>query len=87
MRARCNNSLDPDNVQFLSKPFYEKYIEIASIDKEKNKKNLIESYNYLAYYYIQQNDLVQGKSFYEKIIELDATNEDALDKLKILNQK
>lgn len=87
MRARCNNSLDPDNVQFLSKPFYEKYIEIASIDKEKNKKNLIESYNYLAYYYIQQNDLIQGKSFYEKIIELDATNEDALDKLKILNQK
>ena len=86
-RADANSHIDSTSELGLAKPFYEKYIEIASIDKEKNKKNLIESYNYLAYYYIQQNDLVQGKSFYEKIIELDATNEDALDKLKILNQK
>ncbi|MEO6189729.1 MAG: tetratricopeptide repeat protein [Saprospiraceae bacterium] len=87
MRAKCNILLDPDNIHFLAKPYFEKFIEIAELDKEKNKKNLILAYNYLGVYYVNQNDFVSAKSFFIKTIELDPADVSALDAMRILNKK
>ena len=86
MRARCSNGLDPDGIQFLSKPFYEKYIEFASVDREKNKKNLIEAYKYIGYYYVKQNDKANAKIYFEQVTSLDPTDQEAVSNLTILNK-
>ncbi len=89
MRAKCNVQLDPDNVNFLAKPYFEKYIELAEVDKTKEsiKKNLILSYNYLGYYYVQNNDNETAKTFFTKSIELDPKDETAVNAVKVLNKK
>jgi tetratricopeptide (TPR) repeat protein len=88
MRARIGNRLDTSETKlFLSKVPYEQYIQYASGDPEKNLKNLKEAYKYLAYYYIQQDDFPSAKQFYEKIVELDPTDQDAIDNLKLLNER
>jgi len=85
MRARIGNRMDTSEVKlFLSKEHYENYAKYASVDKEKNKKNLIEAYNSLAYYWIQHDDNDKAKLYYELIIELDPANETALENLKLL---
>ncbi len=88
-RAKCNTNLDPDNVNFLAAPYYEKYIELASPDTKPVGvvKNLILSHGYMAFYNVQKDNLEQAKFHYSKILELDPANEDANNNLKILNKK
>lgn len=86
MKARCTNGLDPDGIQFLSKANYEKYIEFASVDREKNKKNLIEAYKYIGYYYVKQNDKANAKIYFEQVTSLDPTDQEAVSNLTILNK-
>ncbi len=88
MRARIGNNLDTAEAKlYLSKIPYENYANYAKTDPEKNKKNLIESYNYLAWYSVQQNDNMKAKEYYELILELDPTNQDAMDNLKLLKEQ
>ncbi len=84
MRARIANRIDSTNTQFLAKPFYEKFIEFAVADPVKNKKNLIESYNYMAFYAVQHDQNDVAKEYYDKILVLDPDNSTALDNLKVL---
>ncbi|MDQ3143050.1 MAG: tetratricopeptide repeat protein [Bacteroidota bacterium] len=85
-RARVANAIDSNQVQFLAKPFYEKFVELASIDPTKNKNQLIESYLYLGYYQVQQNDNRGAKSTFELVTALDPTNKTAVEYLAILNK-
>jgi hypothetical protein len=39
--------------------YYEKYAELAAADKEKNKKDLLKAYQYLAYCYFVKVDLAK----------------------------
>lgn len=87
MRARIANQLDPERKEFLTKPYYEKYVEFAVVDKEKNKKNLIEASNYLGYYFVQQDDIPSALRYYEMTIELDPANEEANQALSVLKGK
>ncbi len=89
MRAKCNANLDPDNIHFLAKPYFEKYIELSEVDKNKDnvKKNLILSYKYLGVYYVNQNDNNNAKVYFAKVTELDPADQEALDALRILNKK
>ncbi|MEK7255109.1 MAG: tetratricopeptide repeat protein, partial [Bacteroidota bacterium] len=86
MRARANNRLDPDRVNYLAKPFYEKYIELASADPEKYKKQLVEAYNFIGYYASQHEDLPGAIVWYEKSVALDPANEEAVGALKQLKE-
>ncbi len=86
MRARVNNNIDPERKLFLAKPYYEKYIEIASSDFEKNKKNLIEAYEYIAYYYVANDDKIKAKSYYEMILSLDPANGQAASAIDVINK-
>ncbi len=87
MRARVANQMDPERKEFLSMPFYEKYVEFAVADKVKNKKNLIEACNYLGYYFVQQEDFESAIQYYNMSVELDPANEEATQALVVLNGK
>lgn len=75
-RAKTKTNFDPDSKQGLAKPFYEKYIERVT-DKEKEKKDLIEAYSYLGYYYFLTKENDNSKANWLKVKELDPNNEKA----------
>lgn len=86
-RARSIHHTDTVEVKTLAKPFYEKFIELAIGEPEKNKKNLVEAYHYLAFYHVQHDDLDVAKSYYEKILQLDPTDKDAAEYIKLIAQQ
>jgi Flp pilus assembly protein TadD len=56
----------------VARPFYEKYVEIAEVDKEKNKKDLLPTYNYLSYCYFVRNEADKFNPMIEKWLALEA---------------
>jgi tetratricopeptide (TPR) repeat protein len=77
-RARANSQLDPKNEKWSAKPFYEEFIaKVKPEDVEKNKKDLIEAYNYLAAYYAEKKDCPNVKLYMQKVLDLDAANAQA----------
>ena len=83
-RARVNTNFDPESKLGLAKPYYEQFIERASKDSVKFKKELIESYQYLGYYYYLQEDNVKSKSYWQEVLFLDPENKQAIDVIKML---
>lgn len=80
-RARINVQLDPESNQGLAKPYYEKVVTLLEPKGEK-KKELIEAYWYLGYNALVKKDIETSKSFFNKILILDPTNEQAKTFLK-----
>ncbi|MEI6898239.1 MAG: tetratricopeptide repeat protein [Bacteroidota bacterium] len=84
-RWRANalsNSLDPDAKLGLAKPVWDMMVTKAAPDSAKYSKELLEAYNYLAYYYLLQfnatKDQENGKKALEysyKILAIDPANE------------
>jgi hypothetical protein len=81
-RARALVNMDPDTKLGLAKPVFEALIEKAASDSVKYSKEFIESYGYLAYYYLLQFNTTKsqenGKKALEysyKILALDPANE------------
>jgi tetratricopeptide (TPR) repeat protein len=70
-RARVNSVLDPDTELGLAKPYYERVIELLDQPGKNNKKELIEAYQYLGYYFYLKNDLTNSKLYWKKILEID----------------
>jgi tetratricopeptide (TPR) repeat protein len=88
-RAKANSMIDPTSAQGLAKPFYEKYIELASADSvnaAKYRDGLIESYEYLGNYYALKNEFSNTEEFMKKILGIDATNKKALDVLEVIRK-
>ncbi len=83
-RARVNSNFDPESEAGLAKPFYEKFIELAKGEPDKFRKELIESYSYLGYYYYLQKDNAKSKSYWQQVLALDPENNQAIDVLKQL---
>lgn len=86
-RARANTSIDLEGKEGKAKPFYEKFIELAEPEAEKNKKDLLEAYNYMGIFYIMAEQNITAKSFFEKLLKLDPENKDAKDLIKKLGTK
>lgn len=80
-RGRCNSKLDNQEIPTgMAKPFYEQYISNVGTDAkaiEASKKNLLESYSYLGFYYYTQKNFECSKAAWNKVMELDAVNEKA----------
>jgi tetratricopeptide (TPR) repeat protein len=81
-RARVNAILDPETQLGLAKPYYERVAEILGQPGKNSKKELIEAYQYLGYYYYLKSDLTNSKLFWNKIIEIDPNNSTALKAIK-----
>lgn len=97
-RARVNSMLDPETMQGLAKPYYEKVVEIGLTNVDRYKRELIESYKYLGYYHYVIADAIttknngnpdpakgeytEAKEFFSKVLALDAKDEIALQALE-----
>lgn len=80
-RARANASLDPETEQGLAKPYYEAMINSIISKNSEDNNELVEGYQYLAYYYYlnyekskKAEDKALIKSYSEKILEIDPEN-------------
>jgi hypothetical protein len=80
--------MDPDMKKDLAKPYYEQVIKILEPTPDKGKKELMESYIYLAINNLYKYDDAQknkpkeaqqykdnSKSFCDKVLSLDPNNE------------
>ena len=81
-RARANGNIDPTQEKGLAKPYYEKYIELAKVDSEKNKNDLIEAYSYLGAYYYKK-DKAKFDEAWSNVRTLDPNNKKGIDAAKI----
>jgi tetratricopeptide (TPR) repeat protein len=86
--GRTKAQLDPDAKLDLAKTAYEKVIEIASPAPEtgSNKKDLIESYEYIGFYYSQRDNLNEAKAAFEKVLVIDPNNAKAKEVLRLLKE-
>ena len=87
-RARVNTLLDPETETGLARPYYEKVIEI--LEKTNNadrKKEMIEAYQYMGYYYYLKEDKPNSLLYFNKVIAIDPKNSVALDAIKGIEQK
>ncbi|HEX8515232.1 MAG TPA: tetratricopeptide repeat protein [Bacteroidia bacterium] len=77
-RARVNSQLDPKSETGAAKPFYEQFIsKVKPEEMEKNKKDLIEAYNYLAAFYAAKKDCPNVKVYMQKVLDIDPSNAQA----------
>jgi tetratricopeptide (TPR) repeat protein len=84
-KADTKSRLDPESTKGLAKPYFEKFIDLTKNDVEKNKKDLIEAYQYLGYYYLLKKDKPSAKEAYLKLKAIDPNNANAEKGLKIVN--
>lgn len=94
-RAKSASKLEPDleaNPQDstlveqygIARPYFERYVELASADPVKNKKDLVTSYEYLLFYYFLKKQDSVAKEYLAKLLELEPENPTALEIQKIL---
>lgn len=91
--ARSAEMQDPTQEEITADPtlatkygkartYYEKYIELAGVDKEKNKKDLLRAYQYLAYTYFVAKEETLFRAIIPKWLELETDP----DKIKFINE-
>ena len=82
--ARVQTNFDPESDSGLAKPYYEQFIQFSNEDTTKFKKELIEAYSYLGYYYYIKGENVNSKTYWQKVYALDPKNVQAIEALKSL---
>jgi len=86
-RARVNAILDPETETGLAKPYYEKVAEILEkTNNAERKKEMIEAYQYLGYYYYLKEDKSNSLIYFNKIIAIDPNNSVATEAIKGIEQ-
>lgn len=86
-RARVNASMDSTSEKGLAKPYYEKLLSLIESDTAKYRKEIVEAYSYLGYYYYLQNDIPTAKSYFQKVLVLDPENPQAKEAVKKLGHE
>ncbi|HVN59531.1 MAG TPA: tetratricopeptide repeat protein [Bacteroidales bacterium] len=74
--ARTFAKMEGDPKAGTAKPKFEKLLEVAAPDSVKNADIIMEAYSYLAYHYMQNDNVVKSKEFYIKMQTLDPANKD-----------
>lgn len=81
-RARTCTISDPETVEGLAKPYYEKALNILEEKGGSSNSLIIECESYLGYYYFVKKDYEQSKLYWNKILELDPENQTARQALE-----
>lgn len=84
-RGNTQANIDTEAKDTLAKYNYEKYISMVEATPEKAKKNLINSYDYIAKYYVKQEKNAIAKNYLNKILALDPNNKEAKELIKGLS--
>jgi tetratricopeptide (TPR) repeat protein len=85
--AKSRAQYDSTGAAGVAIPMYKKFVEIALEDPEKNKKELIDAYDYLGQFALHKsNDLVAATQYFQKILELDPNNQRAKDFMDAVRQ-
>ena len=86
-RAKSNAQIDSTMENGLAIPYFEKVIEMGSIDSLKNKSLLIQAYGYIGAYEANvKKEYDDALVNFEKILELDPGNSDAMKYRDILKK-
>ena len=86
-RAANNAEIDTAMVLGTAVPFYEKVVEMAEKDKEKNKTRLIKSYAYLGGYEANiKKNYPAALAWFEKFHAIDPENADAAKYVELLKK-
>jgi tetratricopeptide (TPR) repeat protein len=84
---RSLSVVDSTMEQGLAVPDCQRFVEIAEVDKVKNKSTLITAYGYLAGYNANvKKDFPMAITYLDKIIEIDPANVDAVKNKEILQK-
>jgi tetratricopeptide (TPR) repeat protein len=93
-QARTRANLDPDSDVGLAKPVYEKILEVTQNDSVANRKDRLEAYYYLAYYYYHQfvldkqnkDHAIKSVEYSNYVLAIDPENEKAKSMVDILKK-
>jgi len=83
-QARVQTNFDPESEQGLARPHYEQFLLVSKEDTTRFKKELIEAYSYLGYYYYLTEDS-SSEDYWLKVEAIDPENAQAKAALKELN--
>lgn len=83
-KARVQTQFDSLSEAGLAKPYYEQFLKLSNEDTVKFKKELVEAYSYLGYYYYLKEDNANSKVYWQKVYALDPKNTQAVEALKNL---
>ena len=87
-RARVNAILDPETETGLAKPYYEKVVEILEKSSTaERRKELVESYQYLGYYFYLKTDESNSLLYFNKILAVDPENSIAKQAIEGMQRK
>lgn len=84
--ARALSNLDPESESGLALPYYQSFIDKGVDQKEAFKKDYVEAYSYLGYYYYLKHQLDRAKESWERVLELDPADPKAQEALKALSK-
>jgi tetratricopeptide (TPR) repeat protein len=74
--ARTYSKMDPDTKLGLAKPKFEKLLEVALADSTKNSSEMMESFGYLSYYYMTNDNYNKSKEFYTRMLTLNPNSKE-----------
>jgi tetratricopeptide (TPR) repeat protein len=74
--ARTYSKMDPDYKLGLAKPKFEKVIAVAGKDSVGNAAELMEAFGYLGWYHSEKGNYTSSRSYYNRMITLDAKNKE-----------
>lgn len=84
-RGLAVGAMDPEFKTPAAKDHWEKFVSLAESNPDKFKKYLISSYNYIAKYYIKQDENTRAKEYLNKLLALDPDNKEAKDIIRQLD--
>lgn len=84
--AKSRAVYDSTGALGVAVPMYEAYVEKALENPAKNKKELINAYDYLGQYALHKKEnVMEAKTYFQKILVLDPKNERAKDFMDAVN--
>jgi len=86
MIGKANWAIDSTMEQGLANPFFQKAIEVGSVDKTKYKNQLIGSYKYFTAYYANiKKDKTTAINYCDSVLIIDPADKEAIDNKTVIS--